>query len=113
MFGDIGKLASLMTKPQKIREEMEKMQERLAQQTAEGNAGGGMVTVKVNGKNMVLSCRLSEDALKMQDREMLEDLIVAATNQALDKARQLLAAETGKMAAELGLPPGLSIPGLS
>ena len=113
MFGDFGKFASLLARPQKIREEMEKLQERLAQQTAEGQAGGGMVAVKVNGKGAVLACRLSEEALKLQDREMLEDLIVAATNQALDKARQLLTAETQKMAGDLGLPPGLSLPGLT
>jgi DNA-binding YbaB/EbfC family protein len=112
MFGNLGTLASLLSKPQKIREEMDKLQGRLAQVTAEGQAGGGMVTVKVNGKCAVLSCRLSEEAMKLQDREMLEDLIAAATNQALDKARELIAAETQKMAAELGLPPGMSLPGL-
>jgi DNA-binding YbaB/EbfC family protein len=112
MFGDLGRLAGLLTKPNKIREEMDKLQARLAQLTAEGQAGGGMVKVKVNGKCTVLSCRLSDEAMNLHDREMLEDLIAAATNQALDKARELMAAETQKMAAELGLPPGLSLPGL-
>jgi len=112
MFGDLGKLAGLLTKTHKIREEMEKLQERLGKLTAEGTAGGGMVTVKVNGKCAVLGCRLSEEAMKLQDREMLEDLIAAAANQALDKARQLVADETQKMAAELGLPPGMGLPGL-
>jgi nucleoid-associated protein EbfC len=112
MFGDLGKIAGLLTKPNKIREEMVKLQSRLAQQTAEGQAGGGMVTVKVNGNCAVLNCRLSEDAMKLQDREMLEDLITAATNQALEKAREMLAVETQKMAAELGLPPGMNLPGL-
>jgi len=113
MFGDLGRLAGLLTKPNKIREEMEKLQARLGQVTAEGQAGGGMVTVKVNGKFAVLSCRLSEEATNLHDREMLEDLIVAATNQALDKARELIAVESQKMASGLGLPPGLSLPGLS
>src|SRR5829696_6294503 len=112
MFGDLGKLASLMTKTGKIREEMEKLQERLAKLSAEGTAGGGMVTVKVNGKFAVLSCRLSDEAIALQDREMLEDLITAAANQAMDKARQLIAEETQKMAADLGLPPGINLPGL-
>ena len=67
----------------------------------------------MNGKFAVLSCRLSEEATNLHDREMLEDLIVAATNQALDKARELIAVESQKMAAGLGLPPGLSLPGLS
>jgi DNA-binding YbaB/EbfC family protein len=112
MFGNLGQLAGLLTNPQKIREQMDQLQERLAKQTAEGTAGGGMVTVKVNGKCAVLSCRLSEEAMKLQDREMLEDLIAAAANQALEKGRQLIAAETQKMAADLGLPAGLSLPGL-
>ncbi len=112
MFGDLGKLAGLLTKTNKIREEMEKLQERLGRLTAEGTAGGGMVTVKVNGKFAVLGCRLSDEAVKLQDREMLEDLIAAAANQAVEKARQLIADETQKMAAELGLPPGLNLPGL-
>ncbi|HEY1380353.1 MAG TPA: YbaB/EbfC family nucleoid-associated protein [Gemmataceae bacterium] len=112
MFGDLGKLAGLLTKTQKIREEMEKLQERLGKLTAEGTAGGGMVTVKVNGKFAVLGVRLSEEAIKLQDREMLEDLIAAAANQALEKARQLIAEETQKMATDLGLPPGMGLPGL-
>ena len=106
MFGDLGRIASLMTKPQKIREEMDKLQERLGALTAEGQAGGGMVTVKVNGKCAVLGCRLSDEAIALQDREMLEDLIAAAANQAMEKARQLIAEETQKMAADLGLPAG-------
>jgi DNA-binding protein YbaB len=48
----------------------------------------------------------------LQDRELLEDLVVAATNQAIDKARQLAASETTKMATELGLPPGMNLPGI-
>lgn len=112
MFGNLGQLAGLLTKTHKIREEMEKLQSRLGQLTAEGQAGGGMVAVKVNGKLALLTCRLNDEAMNLKDREMLEDLIAAATNQALDKARELIAAETQKMAGELGLPPGLNLPGL-
>ena len=75
--------------------------------SAEANAGGGLVTVKVNGRFELLSCVISEDAMKLNDREMLEDLVVAATNQALNKVREQLAAESAKMAAGMGLPPGL------
>ena len=55
----------------------------------------------------VLSVRISEDAMKLNDREMLEDLVAAATNQALTKVRQQLAEESAKMAANIGLPPGM------
>jgi hypothetical protein len=113
MFGNLGQLTSLLTKPQKLQEEMSKLQERLGKIVAEGTAGGGMVTIKVNGKFAILGCRLSDEAIALQDRELLEDLIVAAANQALTKARQSMAEETQKMAAELGLPAGLNLPGLS
>src|SRR5688500_1176651 len=105
MFGDLGKLAGLFGKLPKIKEEMEKLQGRLAQLTADGSAGGGMVTVKVNGKFAAVACRISDEAIKLDDREMLEDLIVAATNQAMEKVRQLVAEETAKMTTDLGLPP--------
>jgi nucleoid-associated protein EbfC len=111
-FKELGQLAGLMKQLPKIKEEMERLQQRLAQITAEGDAGGGMVKVRVNGKLEVLNCTLSEEALKLGDREMLEDLIAAAVNQAISKARQQTAAEAGKVATGLGLPPGLNIPGL-
>jgi DNA-binding YbaB/EbfC family protein len=113
VFKDLGKLAGLMQNLPKIREEMERLQQRLGQLTADGDAGGGMVKVRVNGRLEVLSCVLSDEALKLSDREMLEDLIVAAVNQALQRGRQLVADETGKMASSLGLPPGLELPELS
>ena len=112
MFKDIGQIAGLMKNLPKIREEMDKLQGRLAQLTAEGDAGGGMVKVKVNGHQEVLSCVLSEEAYKLGDRELMEDLIVAATNQALKKVKQQAAEETSKMATGLGLPPGMNLPGL-
>jgi DNA-binding YbaB/EbfC family protein len=113
MFKEIGQLASLMKNAGRIREEMQKLQQRLGHLSAEGNAGGGMVKVTVSGNLEVLSCRLSDEAAKLNDREMLEDLIRAAVNQALQKARQLAAEETGKMATELGMPAGMNLPGLS
>ncbi len=113
-FKGIGQIASLLGNLPKLQEEMAKLQQRVAQITAEGDAGAGMVRVRVNGKMEMLSCTISEEALRLNDREMLEDLIKAATNQALEKARALLKEETGKMATGFGLdlPPGLSLPGM-
>lgn len=111
MFKELGQFASLMRNLPKMKEEMDRLQQQLALRTAEGDAGGGMVKVRVNGKLEVLSCTLADDALSLNDREMLEDLIRAATNQALDRMRQELASEAGKMAAGLGLFPGLGGPG--
>jgi len=111
-FKELGQLAGLMRNLPKIKEEVERYQQRLEKITADGDAGGGMVKVRVSGKMEVLSCRLSEEAVRLQDREMLEDLIRAATNQALERVRQSVAEETGKMATSLGLPPGMGLPGL-
>jgi DNA-binding YbaB/EbfC family protein len=113
MFKELGQMAGMLRQLPKIREEMDRLQQRLGQITAEGDAGAGMVKVKVNGRMEVQSCTLSDEALKGGDKEMLEDLIRAATNQALERVRGQVAQETGKMASGLGLPPGFSIPGLT
>jgi DNA-binding YbaB/EbfC family protein len=115
MFKELGQLAGLMRSlPQlgKLREEMEKFQQKVALITAEGDAGAGMVTARVNGKMEVLAVTLSDEALKSGDRELLEDLIRSAVNQAIERARQRVAEETSKMATDLGLPPGMNLPGI-
>jgi hypothetical protein len=112
MFRELGQLASLMRQlPQlsemvqqlpKIQQEMNNLQQRLGELTAEGDAGGGMVKVRVNGKMEVVSCTIGDDALS--DRELLEDLIRAAANQAMQKVRVQVAEETSKVATTLGVP---------
>lgn len=116
MFKDLGALMSLMGNKDKIQAEVARFQQTVGTISAEGTAGGGMVTVRASGKLEVLSCKIGDDAWKLNDREVLEDLVVAATNQALNKVREQLAAETQKMAASLGLPPGMlggGLPGLA
>ena len=112
LFGNLGQLAGLMKNLPRLQEEAERMRERLDQLVAEGDAGAGMVKVRVNGRMVVLSCTITPEALALGDREMLEDLIKAATNQALDKARQMMGEETAKLMGGMGLPPGLNLPGL-
>ena len=113
MFKQIGQIASMMKNLPKMKAAMEEMQQKLGQLTAEGNSGGGMVTAKVNGRLEVVSCVLTEEAMKLQDKEMLEDLIVAALNQALARMAQLRAEETSKLASSLGMPlPGEGMPGI-
>ena len=112
MFKEMGQIASLIKNMPKIREEMDKLQGRMSQITAEGDAGGGMVKIKVNGRMELLACTLSDEVLKLQDKELLEDLIVGAANQALTKVRQNVAEETSKMASGLGMPGGMNLPGL-
>lgn len=111
MFKELGSLMGMLTNKGKMQEAFQKAQEQIAAIVAEADAGAGFVTVKVNGKMEVLSVRISDEAMKLNDREMLEDLIAAATNQALVKVRQQLAEVSTKMAAEMGLPPGLLPPG--
>ena len=104
MFKQMGQIASMMKNLPKLKAQMEEMQQRLGQIVAEGNSGGGMVAAKVNGRMVVISCNISDEAMKLQDKEMLEDLIVAAGNQAIVKVTQLRNDETTKIAASLGMP---------
>jgi DNA-binding YbaB/EbfC family protein len=115
MFKGLGSLMSLLANPEKIREQAQATRQRLAHVVAEGDAGGGMVKVRASGNLEVVSCTLSDEALRMGDREVLEDLIRAATNQALAKVREQTAQEYTKMAEELGLPVGMmnNLPGPS
>ena len=95
-FKQFGQMASLLQQLPKIKEEMERLQQRLGQLVAEGTAGAGMVRVRVNGKLEMLSCSVSEELFRLNDREMLEDLIRSATNQALERARQQAAEQHGR-----------------
>jgi DNA-binding YbaB/EbfC family protein len=113
MFKGIGQLFSMMGQLPKMKEEMVRLQQRLGQLVAEGDAGAGMVKVRVNGRMEVLAFTLSDEALHLGDREMLEDLLRAAANQALEKVRQQVAEETGKTMTGLGLPAGVGLPGLT
>jgi DNA-binding YbaB/EbfC family protein len=117
MFKELGQMFSVLKNQGKIQEEMQKFHAQVGNITAEAAAGAGYVTVKVNGRFEVLSVKISEEAMKLNDREMLEDLIAAATNQAIAKVRELIAQESAKMAANLGLPPGMmgggGIPGVT
>jgi len=110
-FRNMGQMASALRNLPRLQEEMSQMQGRLAQVVAEGDAGAGMVKVKANGKMEIVGLAISDEAMKLQDREMLEDLVRGAVNQALNKAREAVAAETAKMGASLGLPAGFKMPG--
>jgi DNA-binding YbaB/EbfC family protein len=109
MFRGMGQLASMMKDLPRMKEKMEQMQGRLAQTVVEGDAGAGMVKVRANCRMEILGITLADEALKGNDREMLEDLIKAAVNQALTRAKQTTAEETAKM---MGLPPGMNLPGV-
>lgn len=111
MFKEIGALASMLKALPKMKEEMEKMQARLGEIQVEGDAGAGMVKVRVNGRMEVVACDISDEALG--DRELLEELVRMATNAALDRARQEVAEASGKLVGELGIAPPGGLPDLS
>ncbi len=104
----MGNLADLMRNAGKIRESVEKAAEALGQIQVEGTAGGGAVTARVNGKMEMLSVRIDPKLLADGDAELLEDLVTAAVNQALTRAREAAGASMSKVAGGFPLPPGLS-----
>lgn len=106
MFKELGGVMNLLKNQGKIQEAMQGYQASVAALTAEASVGAGYVTVKVNGKQEVLSVRISDDAMRLNDRELLEDLVVAAVNQALTRVRAQVAEETQKLAGSMGIPPG-------
>jgi DNA-binding YbaB/EbfC family protein len=100
----------ILKNAQKIQEQMGTFQEKLALVTVTGSAGGGMVEIDLNGKMEILAVRISSEA--MEDREMLQDLVTAAFNAAMEKVREAVNQEMGALAGGMGLPPGMSgIPG--
>jgi hypothetical protein len=100
-------LGDIMKQAQRVKAEMERLQAEAAAKTVEGSAGGGMVVVVANGKGEILSVRIDREAVRGDDLEMLQDLVTAAANDALRKAREVLAQEFSRLAGGLGLPPGL------
>jgi nucleoid-associated protein EbfC len=92
---------------QEMQEKMARIQEDLGQKEVEGTSGGGVVKVRANGHQKVLSVEISPDAVDPNDVELLQDMVLAAVNEALDRSRDLAAQELGALTAGLGLPPGL------
>jgi DNA-binding YbaB/EbfC family protein len=92
----------ILKNAQKIQEQMGAFQEKLGGIRAEGSSGGGMVTVELNGRMEVVSLRISEEA--MEDREMLQDLITASFNSAMEKIRESINQEMGALS-------GMKMPG--
>lgn len=107
---NLGNLGSLLTRAREMQEKMKQLQEELGKRTVEADAGGGMVTATVNGKLELVRVRIDKSKIDVNDTEMLEDLIVAATSAAQVKAAELVRQEMAKMAGDMGLPPGM-LPG--
>ncbi len=106
MKGMAGGMAQLLKQANQMQSKMKKTQEELAARTYEGTAGGGVVKVTVNGDHYVKSVTIAPDVMKAGDVEMLQDLILAATNDAVKMAREASAKEMEKITG------GMNIPGL-
>jgi len=102
-FGNMNKM---MKQVQKMQAQMAKLQEELEERVVEASSGGEAVTVKVNGKQEVLEIKIKPDVVDPDDVEMLEDLVLAAVNEALRTAQEMVASEMGKITG------GMNIPGL-
>ncbi|MHB8509986.1 MAG: YbaB/EbfC family nucleoid-associated protein [Candidatus Dormibacteria bacterium] len=92
---------------QDMQNKMAQIQEDLGSKTVEGAAGGGVVKAVANGHQKVVSIEIQPEAIDPAEAELLQDLVLAAVNDALDRSRQLAAADLGQLTAGLGLPPGL------
>ncbi len=107
MFGNMGNMAGMMKKVQKLQADMAKLQEELKTRTIEVSAGGGAVKVVINGEKQIQSLKIAPSAVDPEDVEMLEDLVSAAVNEALKKVDDMMAQEMGKLTGGMNLPPGL------
>jgi hypothetical protein len=104
MFKGLGNLGALLKQAQQIGGKMQQLNEELKQQRIKGTAGAEMVEVEVNGLLEVLHCRLSDQLVREGDRELIEDLLVAAVNQAIGKAKQQHAESMKQLTGGLELP---------
>ncbi len=97
-------MKDLMKQAQKMQQDLAKAQEELANKIVEGSSGGGMVTVKMNGKNQIISLKIDKEVVDPEDVEMLEDLIIAAINEAQEKISQTSQDELGKLTGGINIP---------
>ena len=101
-----GNMQAMMKQAQKMQQDLVKAQEKAKDVIAEATVGGGMVTVSANGNNLIESIKIQKDVVDPEDVEMLQDLIIAATNEALNKVQEQVKTELSKVTG------GMNIPGL-
>lgn len=97
---------------QTIQTQMNDMQAKLDSIEVEGKAGGGLVTVRATAKGRILGVNIDDSLMKLEEKQMVEDLVTAAFNDARDKADRVSAEEMKSMQSGMGLPPGFNLPGM-
>ncbi len=105
-----GGMQGMLKQVQKMQAEMEKVQNELGDKTIQEEAGGGMVKAMANGKKEIIKLEIDPEIISSGDKEMLEDLVVAAVNKALESAGKMAEEEMGKVTKGM-IPPGMNIPG--
>ena len=103
-------LMNMMKQAKEMQAKFQAMQEEVAMLEASGTSGGGMVTVTLSGKGDMRGVRIDPSLLNGEEAEILEDLIVAAHNDAKGKIEQLMAEKTQELTAGLPIPPGMKLP---
>jgi DNA-binding YbaB/EbfC family protein len=106
MAKGIGGMGNLLKQAQEMQARMSKIQEELGQKTVEGSSGGGMVQVTVNGQFNICGMKIDPTVISVEEKEMLEDLVLSAVNDAMRKAREMVSTEMSKITG------GFKIPGL-
>lgn len=106
MAKGISNIGGLLKQAQELQERVSRVQEELGQRTVSASAGGGMVTAVVSGRLQLVSLSIDAEALATADREMLQDLVVAAVNEGIRRAQAMMNEELGKLTG------GLKIPGM-
>ncbi len=99
-------MGNIMKQAQKLQSKMAKLQEELADRTVEASSGGGMVKVTANGGQQIVSIHIEKEVVDPDDVDMLQDLVIAAVNDSLARAQEMVSEEMGKLTG------GLNIPGL-
>ncbi len=108
MFGgNQGNMAGMMKKVQKLQADMAKLQEELKKRTLEVTAGGGAVKIVISGEKEIQSLKISPEAVDPEDTEMLEDLLIAAFNEAVKNVDEMTTTEMGKLTGGMNLPKGM------
>jgi len=97
-------MQGILRQAQQMQERLARLQEELAGKTVEASAGGGMVTVVVNGRQEVVSIRIEKEVVSPEDVELLQDLVAGAVNEAISRSRKMMADEMAKITGGMNLP---------
>ena len=101
---------NMLKQAQELQKKMADAQKKVEELEAEGTSGGGLVKVKINGKNITMSINIDDSLILKDEKEILEDLIVAALNDARENVQKKIAEEMNSLTGGLKLPPGMKLP---